>query len=111
MTVSAIFQTNHGNCFRDPTNTRATVWKRPSFWWSPSISRSLDTALDLSSLQTSDIDLFDFYSSVQSFFASTVFLLTQFASADVSPSSPNSRVAISASRSSSTTNPSRSSAA
>jgi hypothetical protein len=39
-----------------------TVWKRPSFWWSPSISRSLDAALDVSALRPEDIDIYDFYS-------------------------------------------------
>jgi hypothetical protein len=41
---------------------KLAVWKRPNFWWSPSISRSLDAALDVSALQPQDIDLYDFYS-------------------------------------------------
>ena len=38
------------------------VWERPEFWWSPSISRSLDAGLEASGLEKDDIDLFDFYS-------------------------------------------------
>lgn len=41
------------------------VWERPNFYSSPSISRSLDTALDVSGLGKDDIDLFDFYSYVK----------------------------------------------
>lgn len=37
-------------------------WKRPSYWWSPSISKSLDATLQVSSLNKGDIDLYDFYS-------------------------------------------------
>lgn len=37
-------------------------WLRPNYYSSPSISRSLDTALELSDLNASDIDLYDFYS-------------------------------------------------
>lgn len=44
------------------TADSSDFWKRPAYWWSPSISRSLDTALDVSSVKTSDIDLYDFYS-------------------------------------------------
>ncbi|EEP76475.1 conserved hypothetical protein [Uncinocarpus reesii 1704] len=39
-------------------------WERPNFYSCPSISRSLDSALDLSGLDKGDIDLYDFYSSV-----------------------------------------------
>ncbi|KAK3670868.1 hypothetical protein LTR78_009312 [Recurvomyces mirabilis] len=44
------------------TQDSAEFWKRPSFWWSPAISRSLDAGLRVSGLQKSDIDLYDFYS-------------------------------------------------
>ncbi|KAF2201778.1 hypothetical protein GQ43DRAFT_462919 [Delitschia confertaspora ATCC 74209] len=37
-------------------------WLRPNFYTSPSISRSLDAALQVSHLTKSDISLFDFYS-------------------------------------------------
>lgn len=37
-------------------------WQRPTFWWSPSISRSLDAGIDASGLRKEDIDLYDFYS-------------------------------------------------
>jgi hypothetical protein len=40
----------------------ALVWLRPNFHSSPSISRSLDAALDVSQLKKDDIDLYDFYS-------------------------------------------------
>lgn len=40
------------------------VWERPNFYSSPSISRSLDAALEASALTKEDIDVFDFYSSV-----------------------------------------------
>ncbi|QVM07084.1 hypothetical protein D8B26_001787 [Coccidioides posadasii str. Silveira] len=44
------------------TADSSNFWERPNFYSSPSISRSLDTALDLSGLQKEDIDIFDFYS-------------------------------------------------
>ncbi|KAF7197908.1 hypothetical protein HII31_00622 [Pseudocercospora fuligena] len=44
------------------TADSSDFWKRPAYWWSPSISRSLDTALDVSAIDKSDIDLYDFYS-------------------------------------------------
>nr|POF14438.1 hypothetical protein CFP56_74918 [Quercus suber] len=37
-------------------------WLRPNFWYSPSISRSLDAGMKVSALERDDIDLFDFYS-------------------------------------------------
>ncbi|KAH9873777.1 hypothetical protein IAQ61_004404 [Plenodomus lingam] len=37
-------------------------WKRPNFYTSPSISRSIDTCLELSGISASDIDLLDIYS-------------------------------------------------
>ncbi|KAI1979106.1 hypothetical protein LOZ53_000374 [Ophidiomyces ophidiicola] len=37
-------------------------WERGNFYSSPAISRSLDTALDLSGLRREEIDYFDFYS-------------------------------------------------
>jgi hypothetical protein len=40
------------------------VWERPSFYSSPSISRSLDAGLEMAGLTKDDIDTFDFYSSV-----------------------------------------------
>jgi hypothetical protein len=39
-----------------------TVWERPNFYSSPSIERSIDTALLVSGLDKADIDLYDFYS-------------------------------------------------
>lgn len=44
------------------TSDSAFFWNRPNFYTSPSISHSLDVALSLAQLSTSDIDLFDFYS-------------------------------------------------
>ncbi|KAJ4287378.1 hypothetical protein N0V90_012777 [Kalmusia sp. IMI 367209] len=44
------------------TSDAASFWLRPNFYTSPSISRSLDTALSLAHLSASDIDLFDIYS-------------------------------------------------
>lgn len=38
------------------------VWERPNFYSSPSIERSIDTALQISGLTKEDIDCFDFYS-------------------------------------------------
>lgn len=38
------------------------VWARPEFWWSPSISHSIDAGLEASGLEKDDIDLYDFYS-------------------------------------------------
>ncbi|KAF2186796.1 acetyl-CoA acetyltransferase [Zopfia rhizophila CBS 207.26] len=37
-------------------------WKRPNFYTSPSISRSLDSALQVSGVSKEEIDIFDFYS-------------------------------------------------
>lgn len=37
-------------------------WKRPNFYTSPSISRSIDVALSLSETSKLEIDLYDFYS-------------------------------------------------
>lgn len=44
------------------TSDAAQFWNRPNFHTSPSISRSLDTALSLAQISVSKIDLFDFYS-------------------------------------------------
>jgi hypothetical protein len=44
------------------TSDVADFWKRPNFYTSPSISRSIDASLSLASLTRSSIDLFDFYS-------------------------------------------------
>lgn len=44
------------------TQDSAEFWHRPNFFSSPSISRSIDTSLDLSGLTKSDIDLLDIYS-------------------------------------------------
>ncbi|CAK3980488.1 acetyl- transferase like [Lecanosticta acicola] len=44
------------------TSDSVEFWQRPAYWWSPSISRSLDNALDVSALKKDDIDLYDFYS-------------------------------------------------
>ncbi|KAM3423890.1 hypothetical protein BST61_g1285 [Cercospora zeina] len=38
------------------------IWLRPEYYWSPSISRSLDAALDVTSVDKDEIDLYDFYS-------------------------------------------------
>ena len=40
------------------------VWNRPDYHSSPSISRSIDAALAVSGVTKDDIDLHDFYSSV-----------------------------------------------
>jgi hypothetical protein len=40
------------------------VWLRPTFTWSPAISRSLDAAMKVSSITKEDIDIYDFYSYV-----------------------------------------------
>ncbi|KAI7359743.1 hypothetical protein KC336_g22019, partial [Hortaea werneckii] len=37
-------------------------WHRPTFWWSPAISRSLDAGLQVSGLKKEDVDLYDLYS-------------------------------------------------
>ncbi|KAK4505899.1 hypothetical protein PRZ48_003864 [Zasmidium cellare] len=44
------------------TSDSNEFWLRPAYWWSPSISRSLDAALDVSSIDKEEIDLYDFYS-------------------------------------------------
>ncbi|EMC96860.1 hypothetical protein BAUCODRAFT_576718 [Baudoinia panamericana UAMH 10762] len=44
------------------TRDNDEFWKRPAYWWSPAISRSLDAGIEASALQKEDIDLFDFYS-------------------------------------------------
>ncbi len=41
-----------------------TVWQRPNFHSSPSISRSIDACLDAAGLRKEQIDLYDFYSYV-----------------------------------------------
>lgn len=41
-----------------------TVWQRPNFHSSPSISRSIDACLDVAGLRMEQIDLFDLYSYV-----------------------------------------------
>lgn len=41
---------------------RELVWERANFYTSPSISESLDAALEASKLEKQNIDLFDFYS-------------------------------------------------
>lgn len=38
------------------------VWERPNFYSSEALETSLDSALDVSGLETKDIDIFDFYS-------------------------------------------------
>jgi hypothetical protein len=38
------------------------VWDRPNFYYSPSISRSLDAGLAISNLDKNEIDIYDFYS-------------------------------------------------
>jgi hypothetical protein len=37
-------------------------WNRPNFYTSPSISRSIDAAFEITGLSKDDIDLYDFYS-------------------------------------------------
>ncbi|KAK5116521.1 hypothetical protein LTR85_009146 [Meristemomyces frigidus] len=37
-------------------------WERPSFWWSPAMSRSLDAGLKASGLRKEEIDIYDLYS-------------------------------------------------
>ena|ERR1700744_2324851 len=47
---------------RLPIRLTIIVWDRPNFYSSPSISKSLDAALEVSHLTKDKIDLFDFYS-------------------------------------------------
>ncbi|KIW15973.1 hypothetical protein PV08_06023 [Exophiala spinifera] len=44
------------------TQDSTNFWERPNYYSSPSIERSLDSALEVSGLDKSDIDLYDFYS-------------------------------------------------
>ena len=44
------------------TQDNVDFWQRSEYWWSPSISRSLDAALDASGLEKGDVGLYDFYS-------------------------------------------------
>jgi hypothetical protein len=44
------------------TSDSADFWKRPNFYTSPSMSRSLDASLAMTGVTASEIDLFDFYS-------------------------------------------------
>lgn len=44
------------------TSDSPEYWLRPEYWWSPSLSRSLDAALDVSGVYTEEIDLYDIYS-------------------------------------------------
>lgn len=44
------------------TDFTILVWRRPNFYTSPAISRSLDAGLAVSGLTTDEIDFFDFYS-------------------------------------------------
>ncbi|KAI7266152.1 hypothetical protein KC345_g8263 [Hortaea werneckii] len=37
-------------------------WQRPTFWWSPAISRSLEAGLQVSGIKKEDVDLYDLYS-------------------------------------------------
>ncbi|TWU70895.1 hypothetical protein ED733_001662 [Metarhizium rileyi] len=44
------------------THEKDNFWERPHFHHSEAISKSIDAALDVSGLSTSDIDCYDFYS-------------------------------------------------
>ncbi|KAF2763700.1 hypothetical protein EJ03DRAFT_58393 [Teratosphaeria nubilosa] len=44
------------------TSDSNDFWQRPTFWWSPCISRSLDAGLHASGLTNYDIGFYDFYS-------------------------------------------------
>ncbi|CAG7940051.1 unnamed protein product [Penicillium nalgiovense] len=44
------------------TRDSPNFWERPNFYSSPSISRSLDAAIEVSGLRREEIDLYDFYS-------------------------------------------------
>ena len=44
------------------TTLLSTVWERRHLHHSEAISKSIDAALDVSGLSTSDIDCYDFYS-------------------------------------------------
>ncbi|KAH8815474.1 hypothetical protein F5884DRAFT_180194 [Xylogone sp. PMI_703] len=44
------------------TSDSNDFWERPNFYSSPSISRSLDMALELSGLKADQVDMFDIYS-------------------------------------------------
>ena len=44
------------------TADAAAFWKRPNYYSSPCVSRSIDTALSLAHMTASDVDLFDIYS-------------------------------------------------
>lgn len=47
---------------RDPSADTFTVWERPNFYSSPSISRSIDSSLRVSGISKEEVDLYDFYS-------------------------------------------------
>lgn len=49
-----------------------SVWERPNYNSSPSISRSLDACLKVCGLRKDQIDLFDFYSCVTHAYCSRV---------------------------------------
>lgn len=51
---------------------RHSVWERPNYHSSPSISRSLDACLEICGLSKDRIDLFDFYSCVTHAYCSRV---------------------------------------
>lgn len=44
------------------TSDSSEFWLRPEYYWSPCISRSLDAALDITSISKEEIDLYDIYS-------------------------------------------------
>lgn len=50
---------------QDACTDGETVWERPNFFQAPSISQSLGAALAASNVKKTDVDLFDFYSSVK----------------------------------------------
>ena len=60
---------------------RLSVWERPNYHSSPSISRSLDACLDVCGLHKDQIDLFDFYSCVTLAYCSHVSLRLIFVTA------------------------------
>jgi hypothetical protein len=62
--TAIIVSTRRLNLSRLGAYAQTIVWERPNFYSSPSISRSLDAAIAVSSVHREDIDLYDFYSSV-----------------------------------------------
>jgi hypothetical protein len=68
-----------------------TVWERQTFTSSPAISKSLDTALQISNLRKEEIDLFDFYSFVSPTFFESEKTIKLTSSKKLLPHRPQTR--------------------